>query len=436
MKALEKSTLKRIGVVLLAFIVLLYIFYLLYGANFSVVKTETVNLTTVADSIYTDGYIVRNETLITNDTAGVVSYEFEGNRKVAAGGTIAKVYASEQDASNHRQMEQIQQEIEIFEKLNQSARMESASLDSVRNQITSEIMNINKSVVDGDILGISENEDNLIYSLNESMLVLGEVEDYSDKIAELQVLYNTLNGSTGDAIAEITSPVSGYFTTSIDGYEQKYDYKTVTQTDLEQAENGLNEKQDEVADNVIGKVISDLNWYIVSPISAQESLAINKNLDSSQIKVNMPYAAAQSLPVTIAAMNQKTKTDDGALILQCNYMSDVLASLRQEELQIDVETYEGLYVSKSALHEDEITTIVTDDNGNEIEQSERVQGVYVINGNILEFKEVVIAYSGDDFIICKQTPSEEELFGDETIELYDRVVVGGTDLYDGKRVNV
>lgn len=131
-------------------------------------------------------------------------------------------------------------------------------------------------------------------------------------------------------------------------------------------------------------------------------------------------------------MNQKTKTDDGALILQCNYMSDVLASLRQEELQIDVETYEGLYVSKSALHEDEITTIVTDDNGNEIEQSERVQGVYVINGNILEFKEVVIAYSGDDFIICKQTPSEEELFGDETIELYDRVVVGGTDLYDGK----
>ena len=117
-------------------------------------------------------------------------------------------------------------------------------------------------------------------------------------------------------------------------------------------------------------------------------------------------------------------------------MSDVLASLRQEELQIDVQTYEGLYVSKSALHEDEITTIVTDDNGNEIEQSERVQGVYVINGNILEFKEVVIAYSGDDFIICKQTPSEEELFGDETIELYDRVVVGGTDLYDGKRVNV
>lgn len=113
---------------------------------------------------------------------------------------------------------------------------------------------------------------------------MGEVEDYSDKIAELQVLYNTLNGSTGDAIAEITSPVSGYFTTSIDGYEQKYDYKTVTQTDLEQAENGLNEKQDEVADNVIGKVISDLNWYIVSPISAQESLAINKTWIPHKLK--------------------------------------------------------------------------------------------------------------------------------------------------------
>lgn len=433
---MEKSTVKKIGVVLLVFIILLYIFYLLYGANFSVVKTETVNLTTVADSIYADGYIVRNETLITNDTPGVVSYEFEGNRKVAAGGTIAKVYASEQDASNHKQMAHIQQEIEIFEKLNQSARMEAAGLDSVRNQITSQIVEINNNIVNGNILGVSENEDDLLYSLNESMLILGEVTDYTDKIAELQLEYNNLQSSTGEAIAEITSPVSGYFTTSTDGYENKYDYEKANDTDLEQAKSGLEDTADTIADNVIGKVISDLNWYIICPISADESLAINQNLDSSQIKVNMPYAAAQSLPVTISAMNQTTKTDDGALVLECNYMSDVLASLRKEELQIDVQTYEGLYISKSALHESEITTTVTDEDGNESEQTKTVQGVYVINGSVLEFKEVVIAYSGEDFIICKQTPSDDELFSDDTVELYDRVVVGGTDLYDGKRVNV
>lgn len=431
-----KSTFKKVCVFILCFVAFLYIIYLLYGANFSVVKTETVSLTTVADSIYADGYIVRNETLITNDINGVVSYEYDGNRKVSAGGIIAKVYASEQDASNHKQMDQIQEQIEIFQKLNKSAKKETAGLDSVRNQINSNIIDINKNIVSGDMLSVVDSEDNLIYALNESKLILGEVTDYSDKVASLQKEYDTLKGATGDAIAEIKSPVSGYFTTSTDGYEGKYNYKNATSTTLDQANKEIEYDSDDVPDNVIGKVISELNWYLICPIKAEESLAINRNLDSSQIKVNMPYATTQSVPVTIAAMNQKSKTDDGALVLQCNYMSSVLSSLRQEQLKIDIQTYEGLKVSKSAIHEGVVTRTVTDENGKETEETKKVKGVYVISGNVMQFKEVVIEYSDEDYVICKQTPGDGELFGNTTVELYDRVVIGGTDLYDGKSVRM
>ena len=54
----------------------------------------------------------------------------------------------------------------------------------------------------------------------------------------------------------------------------------------------------------------------------------------------------------------------------------------------------------------------------------------------MQFKEVVILYSDDDYIICKQTPEDGELFGSSTVKLYDRVVIGGTDLYDGKSVRI
>lgn len=432
-----KSTFKRVCVIALSFIVFLYIIYLLYGANFSVVKTETVSLATAADSIYADGYIVRNETLITNDTNGVVSYEYDGNRKVATGGIIARVYASEQDANNHKQMNQIEQQIDIFEKLNKSAKRETSSLDSIKNQINTQIMNINKNIVSGDLLSLVDNEDSLIYSLNESKLVLGDVKNYNSKIAALQKEYSTLKGTTGEAIAEIKSPVSGYFTTNTDGFEKKYNYKQATSTTLEQANKQLEYEADKVASNVIGKVISELNWYIICPIKANESLAINKNLDSSQIKVNMPYVSTQSVPVTIAAMNQTTKTSDGALVLQCNFLSPVLSSVRQEQLRIDIQTYEGLKISKSALHENTVTRTVTDDKGNKKEESQKVKGVYVVSGNVMEFKEVIILYSGDDFVICKQTTGyDEDLFSDSTVKLYDRVVIGGTDLYDGKSVRL
>ena len=77
---------------------------------------------------------------------------------------------------------------------------------------------------------------------------------------------------------------------------------------------------------------------------------------------------------------------------------------------------------------------MTDSGGKEKEEKKKVQGAYVVSGNVLEFKEVAIAYSGEDYIICKQSPDEDELFNGETVELYDRVVTEGTDLYDGKNV--
>lgn len=435
-KKLEKSTIKKVCVLLLCIVAFLYIVYLLYGANFSMVKTETVSFAAAADSINADCYVVRSETLITNDTNGVVSYEFDGNRKVAKGGVIAKVYANEQDANNHKQMDQLQQQIGIFQRLNKSAKKETTGLDSIRNQIASNIIDINKNIVNGNVLSLTETDDDLKYALNESMIILGEVTDYSNKVASLQKEYDSLKGVTGEAIAEIKSPASGYFTTNTDGYEKKFNYKTATSTDLAQAQAGLEVKPDKVADNVIGKVVSNLNWYLICPIKADESLAINRNMDSSSIRINMPYAATQSVPVQIAAMNQESKTSDGALVLQCNYMNPVLSSLRQEELKIDIQTYEGLKISKNALHEDVVTVTVTDENGKETEQSKKVKGVYVINGNVMQFKEVVIAYATDDYYICKQNPEPDELFSDSTIELYDRVVVGGTDLYDGKGARV
>ncbi len=433
---MEKKLIKKVCIFLLCFFILLYIIYLLYGANFSVVKTETASLANVADSIYTNGYIVRNETLIKNDVNGVVAYEYDGNRKVSKGGVIAKVYASEQDASNHKQMKQLQEQIDIFEKLNRSAKRETTGLDSVRNSIRDNIISVNKNIIGGNLAELVDNEDDLLFALNESKLIIGEVKDYSSKVSQLQKEYNDLKGVTGEAIAEIKSPVSGYFTTSTDGYEKKNDYKNAVKMSYSQVNKALEYKPDKVADNVIGKVISDLNWYMVCPIESKLTLAINRNINSSYIKVNMPYAAAQSLPVDIMALNQKTKTDNGALVLRCNYMSPVLSSLRQEELQIDIQRFEGLRISKSALHEDYVTATVTDKNGKEKEETKKVLGVYVVSGSVLEFKEIAIEYSGDDYIICKQTPEEDELFSGRTVELYDRVVTEGSDLYDGKSVRV
>ena len=113
-------------------------------------------------------------------------------------------------------------------------------------------------------------------------------------------------------------------------------------------------------------------------------------------------------------------------------MSDALSKLRQDNIEIIVNEYEGLKISKSALHDDEVTYYEEDASGNDIEKKERVQGVYIVYGAELVFKQVAITYAGDDYIICNENPDEGLLLNGSTISLYDKVVVEGGDLFNGK----
>lgn len=61
-----------------------------------------------------------------------------------------------------------------------------------------------------------------------------------------------------------------------------------------------------------------------------------------------------------------------------------------------------------------------------------MQGVYVLHGSELIFKEISITYSASDYVLCNPAPAEKVLFSGETLELYDQVVIKGDNLYDGK----
>ena len=63
-----------------------------------------------------------------------------------------------------------------------------------------------------------------------------------------------------------------------------------------------------------------------------------------------------------------------------------------------------------------------------------VKGVYILYGNSIKFVEIVPLYSSNNYVICDPDPDTSELMTSETLTLYDEVVVGGKDLYDGKMV--
>ena len=109
-------------------------------------------------------------------------------------------------------------------------------------------------------------------------------------------------------------------------------------------------------------------------------------------------------------------------------MNSPISHLRNETVQITVNSYTGLRISKSAIHDGNVE--VADGSG----EIQRVQGVYVRHGSQLEFKEVSIMYAGPDFVIIDETPDEGILVSGETLKLNDEVVIKGEDLFEGKNV--
>jgi hypothetical protein len=231
-------------------------------------------------------------------------------------------------------------------------------------------------------------------------------------------------------IGTLASPKAGYFISSCDGYE-----KSVKASDLKDfsLKDFKNIKKKPIKKSVIGKVVTNPNWFVTCIVSSDDAVKLSNLMNNNiSVFVSMPTITSEKIPSKIFSINQRSRKENGVLVLRCDYMNKHIANARNENVDITTVSYEGLKVSKRAIHEDYVKKKTKDKNGKLITKKKKVQGVYVLHGSELIFKEIVITYSGKDYVLCETEPNEGVLFSDETLQLYDQVVVKGDNLYDGK----
>ena len=113
----------------------------------------------------------------------------------------------------------------------------------------------------------------------------------------------------------------------------------------------------------------------------------------------------------VAAVNQNESGESVTLILKSNVMNEDIAALRVASIKIKIEAYNGLVVDRQALR-----TV------------DGVKGVYIKVGNVAEFRAVNIVYSDESLILADNSDGEIS----NHLELYDEIILEGTDLYDSK----
>ena len=89
-----------------------------------------------------------------------------------------------------------------------------------------------------------------------------------------------------------------------------------------------------------------------------------------------------------------------------------LLMVRNPSVQIDFTSYTGLRIPAKAKRYE----------GQQV-------GDYVLDGDVVRFKTINIIYENSEFILCGANSDLER-----PLEIYDQVIVEGTDLSDGKPV--
>ena len=429
----KRSITKRIiigAAIVLALVAVIFLFVTTNFLGSNMLVVETAYRATAYDVVKSTAIAVREEEYIKSSAGGVLVYDVNDGDKVIAGGTIATVYNNESDVVNMKRISELDERISYLETLNTSSRAAGVGLDSVNGQLNEQLVTLLGSVKSRSFDYISDVEEELMTSIYRKQLITGEQRRFDEKITELKAERSELAASTGSPAGTVTTVSSGYFVSSVDGYENCADVNSLDA--LYYSDYQKIKPADIDPSAFIGKIIKGVNWYLVCPVTADEATNISHNSES--VSVRMPYALSEEIPAKVVCVNDLKDEDKAIVILKCNYMNEALSRIRKEPIEIVVGSYEGLKISKSAIHDAELTRTVKDENGTEKTETKTVQGVYVEYGNELRFRQIVIEYSGDDFVICQEVPDSSLLFKGSTVTLYDRVITEGGDLYDGKLI--
>ena len=374
------------------------------------VRTEVARQSTVKDTVDTDLFVVRDESFLETSSNGILIPLVPSGSRVAAGEGVVAIFENEDAASRYAELNRVEVNLARYDRLNQQRGNSAVNLTALGKRISQDVIDLAELVDNGDLTDMQEQ----VYDVRDQILArqiaTGETVALDNKVTELTSRQKALsNKSAGYDTLE--SKNSGFFIDSVDGYELATKYDKVSKLTPEEIEKLLKSDPADVSDKVIGKVSTNFDWYLLCSLDTDKAKSLKKG---DTVTIDLPYSAVRSVTATVSSKSKADKKDRVAVVFKCNRMNAYIASLRKEEGQIILHTYTGLKIPTDAIR--------TAAGGKE--------GVYVLEGNIAKFKQLRTVYTEDDYIISSETPQEGET--GEFVSLYDAVILGGKDLYDGK----
>lgn len=417
-----------LSIILVLFLVV-YSGYQVYRFVYKPYETERAFSYTMTETVRTKGIVVRDEESFENNSAGMLSYTASDAEKITSGSVIGNIYDSYEQASAVQRIKELDEELSELVKITDPGSVVYVNTEILSNQINEKLGILVQLAATGDASGEISLRTQIQSLLNKKQLITGQVSGFSDRISNLKQEKEILAQQVGNNFETLKAPYSGYFARYCDGVENRLSLESVSKmpdTELNELISGKYSRDE----SLTGKIVKDHRWYFVSFVSKKDS---EKFKTGSKVYLNFPAKRITDIPATIYSVTSSETGERYKIVLECDYISPGLLTLRSATAEISFKTYSGLRISSQAVR------MV---NGQ--------AGVYVKTGYNIQFRPIRIIYQDSDFTLCgpvlegesqmnilvqgQDQPEETETISNKPLEMFDEVIIGGTDIYDGKPI--
>ena len=384
-------------------------------------KTETAVAATAEQSETFQGVYVRDETVLTYNGSGAISYNVPDGGKVEKNGIIAEIYADQSAIETNQQIATLQQELSLLNRISNPGILQNAQPAELADQVERYYNQITYCKDCGDLTGLQSAKNDFQIALSAYQLVINQgTENFSQQIAAVSEKIATLENSKQSPRDTVKASSAVYFVSYADGYETKLTTDQIDEITLDdvkavQNNNGLQ------SETIVGKTIDSYGWYMVGII---DNSTLKYQVDDTvTLKLANSGATAEAV---ITDLRTEENLSETLVVLYCNYVTSDFVKNRAERVEIIKGVYEGIQVPRSAIRFKEIeetsTNVLT---GEEITTKVNYRGVYVMDGEEVVFRKLDVVYEGDDYVLSSLNA------GDGYLILYDSIIVEGIDV-DGE----
>lgn len=370
------------------------------------ITTEVAAIYTTTDYIGFKGIYVRNEKLVSYHANGVINYTHPDGYKIAKNSVIAEVYRNQSDLAYQQQIDELVARRTVLQDAQALVGTDSSQLESFSNQIYDKHSEMMQHLCDGDYKSASALKSDMLNLRSKKEIVKGTETSYAEKIQEINNQITQLKAKISSDPYAVSIGETGYFVSSVDGYEDILNSDTVFELSKAQIEQIL--AADTAESNpagVIGKLIDGYKWYMVAVLN---TVRMGTVFEGAEVTLRVGYSQ-QDIDAKIVSLKRQ---EDGSsiCIFECDTFSSEFVDGRVAQVKLLMDNYEGIRIPTSAIR-------IVDGKA----------GVYTRKGIEVIFKQIKQIISEEDYTLVENTSDL-----DGYISLYDTVIVGGKDLYDGK----